>query len=54
MYEVKEGGAQPIDDVIVLARSDYQMAAALRFEIHVKFLSWLFSFLRWVLSLSLS
>ena len=49
----KGGGAQPIDDIIAHAHSDYQVAAALRFEIFMKFLS-LLAILRWVLSLSVS
>ena len=48
--DVQGGGAQPIDDVIAHAHSDYQVAAALRFEIFMKFLS-LLAILRWVLSL---
>ena len=39
----KGGGTQHIDDVIVHVHRDYQVAAALRFEIFMKFLSWLFS-----------
>ena len=46
-------GPQPIDDVIAHAHSDYQVAAALRFEIFMKFLS-LLAILWWVISLSVS
>ena len=42
--DVHGGGAQPIDDIIAHAHSNYHhVAAALRFEIFMKFLSWLFS-----------
>ena len=49
----KGGGTQHIDDVIAHAHSDYQVAAALRFEIFMKFLS-LLAILWWVISLSVS